>query len=68
MSSDKINQSTNFDIVASRWKGLYKVGGVATLTMLGIMVAQIIIFIVWPPPYTVESHFTLFQNNLLLGL
>jgi hypothetical protein len=68
MSSDKFNQDTKFDVVDSRQKGLYKIGGAAALTMLAIMVAQIIIFIVWPPPETVEGYFTLFQNNPLLGL
>ncbi len=51
-----------------RWKGLWKSGGVAALTMLVLMIIQIIVFIVWPPPDTVEGYFTLFHNNWLLGL
>ena len=51
-----------------RWKGLYKASGAAALTMLVLMVIQIIIFIAWPPPGTVDAYFTLFQNNWLLGL
>lgn len=63
-----MNQVTDIETADSRWKSLYKVGGVAALTMLVIMIAQIIIFIAWPPPSTIEGYFTLFQNNWLLGL
>ena len=63
-----MNQVTDIETADLRWKSLYKVGGVAALTMLVIMIAQIIIFIAWPPPSTIEGYFTLFQNNWLLGL
>lgn len=36
--------------------------------MLGIMLAQVVIFIIWPPPDSVEGFFALFQRNWLLGL
>ncbi len=52
----------------SRWKGLYLAGGVACIAMLAIMAVQIVVFILWPPPQTVEGFFTLFQENWLLGL
>lgn len=67
-SSSQMNQVTDAETVDYRWKGLYKVGGAAALTMLVLMITQIIIFIAWPPPSTVDSYFTLFQNNWLLGL
>ena len=51
-----------------RWNNLYKVGAAAALAMLAIMAAQVIVFIAWPPPETVEGFFTLFQQNWLLGL
>ena len=51
-----------------RWKNLLKAGGVAALVMLAIMVAQIIIFVIWPPPTTVEGFFSLFQQSWPLGL
>ena len=62
------NRDTGAKPIDSRWKGLCKVGGAAALTMLVLMVIQIIIFIAWPPPGTVDAYFTLFQNNWLLGL
>lgn len=52
----------------SRWKNLYRVGGTAALTVVGIMVVQIIIFVLWPPPETVEGFFALMQAQPLLGL
>ena len=50
------------------WKNLYRVGGVAALVMLILMVVQIVVYTIWPPPDTAEGYFTLFQNNWFLGL
>lgn len=68
MSQLKQNRLTNVETVDSRWKDLCKVGGMAALTMLVLMAIQIIVFVVWPPPSTVEGYFALFHNNWLLGL
>ncbi len=56
------------EATASAWKPLYRVGGAAALTIVGIMVIQIIVYIAWPPPSTVLGYFTLFHRNGLLGL
>jgi hypothetical protein len=42
--------------------------GIASISMLVIMVVQIIIYILWPPPETAIDYFHLFQSNWLLGL
>lgn len=71
MSSNAFNQTrhnTQGEIIDSRWKGLCFVGSVAALIMLILMIIQIIIFIVWPPPNTIEGYFMLFHKNWLLGL
>jgi hypothetical protein len=52
----------------TRWKCLYRIGGVAALVGVALIPIQIIIFVVWPPPTTVSDWFTLFQDNWLLGL
>ncbi len=52
----------------NRWRLLYKIGGVSAIGMLAVMITQIVIFIIWPPPITTEGFFTLFQQNRLLGL
>ena len=56
------------EIAESRWKGLFIAGGVAAFSMLVLMIVQIIVFAVWPPPATVAGYFSLFQKNWLLGL
>jgi hypothetical protein len=48
--------------------GMYRAGGVAALVMLGIMAIQIIVYVIWPPPTTVEGFFTLFASSKVLGL
>ena len=53
---------------AYRWRNLFKAGGVAGIMMLVIMLAQVVVFILWPPPQTVQGFFNLFQQNKLLGL
>lgn len=52
----------------TQWRGIGKTGAAAAFAMLAIMIAQIAIFVIWPPPATVEGFFQLFQTNKLLGL
>jgi hypothetical protein len=68
MSTSKLNQVADAEIEDSRWKSLYKVGGVAALVVLAFIPIQMVIFFVWPPPSTVLGWFTLFQDNALVGL
>lgn len=51
-----------------RWRNLFKAGGVAGIVMLVIMLAQVVVFILLPPPQTVQGFFNLFQQSKLLGL
>jgi hypothetical protein len=62
------NLSTITEIRDSRWRGLFKAGGIAALTMFVLMIIQIVVYTAWPLPSTVEGYFTLFQRNWLLGL
>jgi hypothetical protein len=52
----------------TKWKSLFRIGGVAALIQVLLMPIQIIIFVAWPPPSTVIDWFTLFEKNWLLGL
>lgn len=63
-------QVSNAEISDSNWRSLYKVGGIAALITAVLFPIQIIIFIVWPPPFdgTVIDWFMLFQENGLIGL
>jgi hypothetical protein len=52
------------------WKPLFKLGGVSALTMVGIIIVQMIVFMSAPPPYEggASAWFALFQNNKIIGL
>lgn len=52
----------------SRWKGLYRVGGVGALIAAFLFLLEIIVFIIWPQPSNVVGYFALFQSNKLIGL
>lgn len=58
-------QAENID---ARWKGLYRVAGIAALAMIVLIVAQCVTYVISPPPSSVEGYFTLFQNNWIIGL
>lgn len=63
-----MNQVTNADIADPRWKGLYRVGGVAAQIIAVLLVCEIVVFSVWRQPTTVTGYFTLFHDNWLIGL
>ncbi|MCJ7666386.1 MAG: DUF4386 domain-containing protein [Actinobacteria bacterium] len=63
-----MNQTIDGKTQDSRWKSLYKVGGVAALIAAALLLAEIIVFTIWPQPNTVTDYFVLFQNNKLIGL
>ena len=52
----------------SQLKALYKIGAVTAAIMLVIMIVQIAVFVIWPPPDTVDGFFKLLQKNWILGL
>ena len=75
LTSLKPEDMPHTQTVDPAWKPLYKVGGVAALIVVMLIVISIPIFIIWPPPggllptsSTVIDCFTLFQKNWLLGL
>ena len=67
-----MNQINDDKTIDSKWKSLYKVGGVAAL-MAGILfrrnyAAEIGLFSEVPSPATANDWFALLQSNRLLGL
>jgi hypothetical protein len=56
------------ETTAFAWKLLYRVGAVAALAEIAIIVIEAPILIFYPQPTTVIGHFTQFQSNTLLGL
>ncbi|AXV37496.1 MAG: hypothetical protein CIT01_04425 [Methanobacterium sp. BRmetb2] len=52
----------------SKWKNLYKMGGVAAIISAVLLLIEIIVFTLWPQPTTALGYFTLIQSNKLIGL
>jgi hypothetical protein len=50
------------------WTGLYRLGAIAALIAGPLTLIDIMVFVVWPQPSTVEGWFALFQRNCVLGL
>ena len=54
-----------------RWRGLYRAGGAAALVMVALILVQVTVYVVWPPPAfdgPVLPWFELLQDNHMLGL
>ena len=51
-----------------QWKGLFKIGGIASLIIVLLIPIQMFFFITWPPPETAVEFFALFQESWILGL
>lgn len=52
---------------AEHWNKLYQVAGMVALLTAVLIVVQVAVFILFPPPGTTLEIFTLFQDNALLG-
>ncbi len=63
-----MNYTDLFNSADAHWNDLYKIGAWASIIMLVLIPIHIIIFVLWPPPATVEEFFALFQKNWLMGL
>jgi hypothetical protein len=64
----KINN--HLEIAISGWTSLYKLSGLSALLMVGIILIQLVIFMIAPQPLdgTASEWFVLFQTNKLIGL
>lgn len=71
MSERTQNLANDVDMVDSRWKDLYKIGGVCGILMSVLTVIAIVIFFIWPYKPGLTSTldiFTTIQKNKLSGL
>ena len=63
----QLKQPDDIDVADTRWHLLYRVAGISALITAALILVQMIIFILWPPPITAIDYFKLFQDNSLLG-
>lgn len=66
--SNSENQVLDAVSISYQGKGLYITGAIVAIFLLLLTVAQMLVFLAWPPPTTVEGFFTLFQASWLRGL
>lgn len=50
------------------WRGLVRTGAWAALASVGLIAVQIIVYLLWPPPDTVEGFFLVLADNPVAGL
>ena len=63
-----MSQETDPSIPNTEFKTLYKFGGAAAWVVAFLTVAEIIAFVIFPPPTTISEWFSLYQTNPLIGL
>jgi len=51
-----------------QWRGLVVVGAWAALASVALIVVQLVVFVVWPPPETTVGFFELLVDSPVLGL
>lgn len=54
--------------IGPQWHGLLRLGALAAAAVVVMIPIQAAVFILWPPPETVDEFFELFQENPFLGL
>jgi len=64
----QLKQPPDTDTTDTRWYWLYKVAGIAALITAVLILVQMIVFVLSPPPSTAVDYFNLIQDNALLGL
>ena len=67
-SSKPISRKSQIEVPDASWNAVFKVGGIAALAVVALVLVQAPIFILYPQPTTVIGHFMQFQDNKLLGL
>ena len=62
-----IHQAANAKSVGSAYESLYKFGGTAALMVVLLTLSEVVGFIFYPQPGSVDDWFLLFQRNPLIG-
>jgi hypothetical protein len=67
MGLNFMNPDNKAETVDPKYKGLYKLGGVAALVVAFLTVIEVIFFSFYPQPNTVIGWFDLFQDSTVIG-
>ncbi len=60
--------ASNAETADAPWKSLYRIGGVGGLVAGTLIVIDLLVFMLWPQPSTIDGWFGLFRRNWLVGL
>ena len=61
-------ESSLEDRMDSTWRQLLRISAICCIVMFILILVQIGVFVIWPPPAKICDWFALFQKNGLLGL
>jgi hypothetical protein len=61
------NQVINTETADSTYQNLYKIGGVAALVVAMLILGEVVVLAIYPPPNTIGGWFMLFQSNSVIG-
>lgn len=64
-------QKIELETIGVSWRNLYRVGGIATLVTVVLIVVGVVTFVIWPPPppeASVTEWFALFQKNWFVAM
>jgi hypothetical protein len=61
------NQVINTETADSTYHNLYKIGGAAALVAAVLIVGEVVVLAIYPPPNTINGWFMLFQSNSIIG-
>ncbi|MBX6342121.1 MAG: hypothetical protein IRY97_06660, partial [Thermomicrobiaceae bacterium] len=68
METWTVARPTRAEKADDRWRGLYRLGGVAAFLIAGLLVGEAAVYAALPRAETASEHFALFQDNWLAGL
>jgi len=61
------NQVINTETADSTYQNLYKMGGAAALVAAMLILGEVVVLAIYPPPNTISGWFMLFQRDSILG-
>jgi hypothetical protein len=61
------NQVINTETAHSTYQNLYKIGGAAALVAAVLILGEVLVLAIYPPPNTMSGWFMLFKSNSIIG-